>query len=166
MQQYQINNLSFIRALSGFVVVASHYSQIFIMPIYGRNVILNALSALSLYAVLTFFALSSLLIAMSLDSNIERNNGIFHPMEYALYTLSLIHFHLMLFFYAAIRSLWNSQSFFYFLVSALFSIFLIPISHYLSGILENRKYWERLILNIGLKLHGLSVRIFSLESRS
>lgn len=76
-------NLNLIRALSGLIVVFSHFFQIFVMPVVGRTRFTNIAIASSEYAVLTFFILSGFLIALSINRNIE-SHGYFEWREYLI----------------------------------------------------------------------------------
>lgn len=78
-----IGNLNMIRAMSGLVVVFSHFFQLYIMPVAGRTRSIDIAIASSEYAVLTFFTLSGFLIALSIQRNIE-NNGYFVWSEYLI----------------------------------------------------------------------------------
>lgn len=69
-----IASLDATRAISGFIVVVSHYFQIFVLPPYGRPWIVDTLIAMSEPAVLAFFVLSGYLIALSAHRNIEANS--------------------------------------------------------------------------------------------
>ncbi len=66
------DNLNLIRALSGFIVVFSHFFQIFVLPVEGASPIRDFAMHLALYAVLAFFVLSGFLIAMSIQRNVSR----------------------------------------------------------------------------------------------
>lgn len=83
-------NLNFIRALSGFVVILSHFFQIFVMPVSGRTITTNFFIGLSEYAVLTFFVLSGFLIALSINRNIEEY-GYFEWREYIISRVARIY---------------------------------------------------------------------------
>jgi peptidoglycan/LPS O-acetylase OafA/YrhL len=83
-------NLNFIRALSGFVVIFSHFFQIFVMPVSGRTITTNFFIGLSEYAVLTFFVLSGFLIALSINRNIEEY-GYFEWREYVISRVARIY---------------------------------------------------------------------------
>ena len=76
-------NLNSIRAMSGLIVVLSHYFQLFIMPVQGRNIFINTAIASGHYAVLVFFVLSGFLIAYSIDLNFKKN-GYFEWREYSM----------------------------------------------------------------------------------
>jgi peptidoglycan/LPS O-acetylase OafA/YrhL len=83
-------NLNVIRALSGLVVVVSHYFQLFVMPVAGRSGPINVAIRASDPAVLTFFVLSGLLIALSIQRNIQQN-GYFDWKAYAISRIARIY---------------------------------------------------------------------------
>lgn len=83
-------NLNSIRALSGLIVVFSHYFQLFILPVEGRNAVINITIASGEYAVLAFFVLSGYLIAYSIESNIEKY-GYFEWREYLMSRVTRIY---------------------------------------------------------------------------
>lgn len=75
------NNLNFVRALSGFTVVLSHFFSFFVLPVAGPTTFRTGVVDASTYAVLAFFALSGFLIALSIQRNITRY-GYFSWREY------------------------------------------------------------------------------------
>ena len=103
-------NLNMVRALSGFVVVFSHFFQLFVMPVEGRSFGINLALASSEYAVLTFFTLSGFLIALSINRNIL-SHGYFAWKEYfisrvaRIYPALIASVFLCLFLYGILRLL-------------------------------------------------------------
>ncbi|MCU1278820.1 MAG: acyltransferase 3 [bacterium] len=66
-------NLNVARALSGLVVLLAHFFQIVVMPVAGRGPITEVAIRAAEPAVFTFFILSGLLIALSIQRNIEQS---------------------------------------------------------------------------------------------
>ncbi|MFH2139881.1 MAG: acyltransferase [Pseudomonadota bacterium] len=83
-------NLNAIRALSGMVVVFSHFFQLYIMPVEGRTYFVNFAISMAEYAVIAFFALSGLLISLSIERNIRRH-GCFMWREYLISRVARIY---------------------------------------------------------------------------
>jgi peptidoglycan/LPS O-acetylase OafA/YrhL len=77
------SNFDYLRAISAVVVFISHLFQIFWMPVVGSDHPLSHLMHhASVVAVLIFFVLSGYVIALSLNRNLEINNGKFRETEY------------------------------------------------------------------------------------
>jgi len=74
--------LDFYRGLSAYIVLIGHFWQVFFAPIYNNEFIHLLLGSLARYAVLVFFVLSGFLIALSIDKNISKHNGIFNTYQY------------------------------------------------------------------------------------
>lgn len=83
-------NMNVIRALSGIVVVFSHYVQLFVMPVAGRPPLVDLAIGVAEFAVLTFFVLSGLLIALSIRRNIQAH-GCFDGREYLVSRVARIY---------------------------------------------------------------------------
>lgn len=81
MQKKEILTFDFFRGLSAFLVFLTHGYQIFYLPIYGRNVLLQISSFLGGASVIVFFVLSGFLIFVSVKRNIV-NNGFFSLKDY------------------------------------------------------------------------------------
>lgn len=74
-------NLNLVRALSGLIVVLSHFFQLFVLPVTERGRGVDWAIASAEYAVLTFFCLSGFLIALSIDRNLDKH-GRFEWRQY------------------------------------------------------------------------------------
>ena len=66
-------------------------------------------------------------------------------MSESTYTLYLLHFPLLLFFYALIRDVHDRSAWLYFAGAGLFTLAVIPACHSLAKLLENRRWWETLL---------------------
>ncbi len=84
------SNLNTVRALSGMVVVFSHFFQLYIMPVAGRTAFVDLAISLAEYAVIAFFVLSGFLISLSVERNICRH-GRFIWREYLLSRVARIY---------------------------------------------------------------------------
>lgn len=89
--------------------------------------------------------LSSILIVVILFGITRFRRKIFRrfaKMADSTYTLYLFHFPLMLFFYAVIRDVHDMSPLLYYVVALMFTLFMVPINHYLAVFLEDRRLWE------------------------
>jgi peptidoglycan/LPS O-acetylase OafA/YrhL len=90
-QHSEFGFLDAARGLSAFVVLLAHIVQVHFLRFVGADSTVNAVSsALSSYAVVTFFLLSGFLITQSIEANIRRN-GEFRVLSYACARIARIY---------------------------------------------------------------------------
>jgi peptidoglycan/LPS O-acetylase OafA/YrhL len=108
-----------LRGFSAFVVLLSHFNQIFILPVVGLNGPIHLIpSVLSSYAVLFFFVLSGFVIASSVVRNINKNSY-FNSVDFLISRIARIYppylfalfFSFLVYFLIASLDLHGSESF-------------------------------------------------------